>query len=84
MMVADVRSGPSLVVGKPRRLFGFSPGELWFHCIPVRCYGVSADGQEFFVRRLLPQPPAPLVAHVPLVLSWKEELRTRVPTGPGR
>ena len=50
---------PSLLVGKPRRLFGFAPGELWFHCIPVRCYGVSADGREFFVRRLLPEPPAP-------------------------
>ena len=84
MMVVDVRLGPRLVVGEPRRLFGFAPAELWFHCIPVRCYGVSADGREFFVRRLLPQPSARAVARVPLVLGWAEELRTRVPAGPER
>jgi hypothetical protein len=84
MMVTDVRPGSRLMLGTPRRLFSFSPGDLWFHCIPVRCFSVSADGQQFYVRRVLPQPPAPPVTRVELVLNWAEELQARVPTGPRR
>jgi Tol biopolymer transport system component len=84
VMAAEVHPGPSLLLGKPRRLFSFSPGDLWFHCVPVRCFGVSADGQEFYVRRMQPQPPPPSVTHVRLVVGWADEMRARVPAGPGR
>jgi len=84
VMAADVRTAPTLLLGKPRRLFTFSPGELWFHCIPVRCFGVSADGQRFYVRRMRPQAPPPPVTHVELVQGWTEELQASAHAGRGR
>ena len=84
VMAADVRTAPTLLLGKPRRLFTFSPGELWFHCIPVRCFGVSADGQRFYVRRMRPQAPPPPVTQVQLVQGWTEELQASAPAGRGR
>jgi serine/threonine-protein kinase len=83
MMAVDVRPGRTLSLGKPQRLFAFSEPPLRLRCEPSRCYGVAADGQQFYAVRQAPTVPVPPVTHVHLILNWTEELRARVPGGPG-
>jgi eukaryotic-like serine/threonine-protein kinase len=46
---------------------------------PMRSYDVAADGR-FIMTQDVPQPPAPSVTQIPLVLNWAEELKRLVPT----
>jgi hypothetical protein len=84
MMVVDVRLGRTLSIGRPRPLFTFSEPPLVLACRPARCFAVAPDGQRFYATQLVPNPPAPPVTHIQLVLNWTEELKARVPAGPTR
>ena len=84
MMVADVRTSPTLSLGTPHPLFEFSPSDLAFYRVPARCYGVAPDGQRFFVVRLQPRPAPSPVTHIHLIQNWTEELKARVPAGSAR
>jgi eukaryotic-like serine/threonine-protein kinase len=84
MMVADVRPGPTLGVGRPRLLFAFQQPPLLLACMWVRCYAVAPDGQGFYAVRMTPPAPVPPVTHIQLVQDWTEELKARVPAGPAR
>ena len=81
MAVVSVRTSPAIGFGTPRSLFDFVPGELGFSCAPARCYGVSPDGERFFVTRQPAPMPAEPVTDIQLVLNWAEELKARVPPG---
>jgi Tol biopolymer transport system component len=85
MTAVDVRPGPNLTLGKPRRLFEFSSSALrGFVCEPGRCYAVAGDGQRFYTSRYAPPPPTPPVTHIRLIQNWTEELKAHVPSGTGR
>jgi len=84
MMVADVRPGPVLAIGRPRPLFPFQQPPLRLACAPVRCYAVAPDGQRFYATQMMPMPPASPVTHIQLVQNWTEELKARVPAGTAR
>jgi Tol biopolymer transport system component len=83
MMVVDVRPGPTLGIGRPRPVFAFPSPPLMLACVPARCYAVAPDGQRFYGTQMMPLPPSPPVTHIHLILNWTEELRARVPGGPG-
>jgi serine/threonine-protein kinase len=76
LMVADVRTSPSLVVGQTRALFEITQGV--FSCRPARCYDVAPDGQRFFaIQQRTSAQPAP-VRYVSLIQNWFEELKAKV------
>jgi serine/threonine-protein kinase len=81
MMVVEAGTDPTLRLGVPRELFTFSSRELSFSCVPVRCYDVSSDGQQFYVNQGGDFPPTPPVTHISLIQNWLEEVKARVPTG---
>lgn len=80
-MSVEVRLGPTLGLGKPQRLFAFSPQQLGLWCIPNRCYDVAPDGQLFYATQPLPAPSPPPVTQIQLVMNWVEELKARVAAG---
>jgi serine/threonine protein kinase len=61
----------------------FPSPPLMLACVPARCYAVAPDGQRFYGTQMMPLPPSPPVTHIHLILNWTEELRARVPGGPG-
>jgi len=79
MMSALVDSLSPLRVSGARPIFEFELDDLRFHCVPVRCFDVAADGQRFYVSQAVRGPAAPAVTHVNLVLNWADELRLKVP-----
>jgi eukaryotic-like serine/threonine-protein kinase len=85
MMVADVRTSPTLRLGTPRPLFKYAEHDgLELGCNPVRCFSVAPDGQRFYGIQGPPAPALPPVTHVNLVQNWTEELKARVAAGTGR
>ena len=80
MMVVDVSTEPSLVVGQPRELFGgtVSPGGS-----PRARYAVTADGTRFLMSAdevTSGQTAAGNAGpQVTVVLNWVEALKERVP-----
>jgi Tol biopolymer transport system component len=84
MMVAEVRTSPTLSLGVPRVLFDFSTADLVSACVPANCHSVAPDGQRFFFTRLPPAVSPPPVTHIHLVQNWLEELKARVAAGPTR
>jgi eukaryotic-like serine/threonine-protein kinase len=81
MMVVDVELTTPPRVSTPRVLFEFDPRELYFGCIPIRCFDVSPDGQRFYVTKPVEVSSVSPVTHVNLFLNWLEEVRAKVPTG---
>jgi hypothetical protein len=60
MMVADVRTSPTLHLGTPRPLFEFQ-NDVAFNCLPASCYSVAPDDQRLYTIQLpldTPTPPA--------------------------
>jgi Tol biopolymer transport system component len=85
MMAVEVRpGGPTLGFGTPRRLFAFSETSVGFTCDPVRCYGVSPDGQFFYAVQSLAAPPPDSVTRINLATNWVEEMKARVAAGQAR
>ncbi len=79
MMSALVDSLSPLRVSGARPIFEFEVDDLRFHCVPVRCFDVAADGERFYVSQAVRGPVIPAVTHVNLVLNWVDELRSKVP-----
>jgi hypothetical protein len=81
MMAVGFEPGDPARIARPRQLFEFDPHELvGFSCIPVRCYDVAADGEQFYAMQVMTPPVQPVVTHVNLVQNWFEELKRLVPT----
>jgi serine/threonine-protein kinase len=59
MMVVDVHTEAGLNLSTPRPLFVVPPRDTQFACWPSRCYGVSADGRQFYIAQLAQAPPPP-------------------------
>jgi hypothetical protein len=71
-MSVDVKTGPTLVVGKPRRVFeghSATSGALYAN------YDVTPDGKRFLMVKSSSQE-AP--AQINLVLNWLEEVKRLV------
>ena len=81
MMAVDVRSGPTLELGRPHPLFTYSPEVDGLGGWPVRPYAVAPDGQLFYAMRLVPRSPRAPVTQIRLVTNWLDELKTRVAAG---
>jgi serine/threonine protein kinase/Tol biopolymer transport system component len=73
MMAVEIATSPTLTVGKPQRLFD-RPYELSLAFWPN--YGVTADGQRFFMIKRIDQGDAP--AQINVVTNWFEELKRLV------
>ena len=71
MMLVDVDSGDSLVVGRPQLLF---ESDAYTRSM----YDVSADGERFVM--IEPSGAAQLPTELVLVQNWAEELKRLVPT----
>jgi dipeptidyl aminopeptidase/acylaminoacyl peptidase len=84
MMSVEVRPGPTLSFGKPRRLFAFPEASVAFACDPTRCYGVSPDGRFFYTVQALTAPPPDPVTQINLATNWVEEMKARVAAGQGK
>jgi serine/threonine-protein kinase len=79
MMAVDFAPGPPLRIGRPHVMFEFDSRSLSLGCVPVRCYDVAPDGQQFYaVEQRAPLPPAS-VTHIDLIENWFEELKAKVP-----
>src|SRR5262249_1675422 len=74
MIVVDIRTRPSFVIGSPKLLF---EGRYTASTTGSSGYDVSRDG-----RRFLRMQPIELeqAAQINIVLNWQEELKQRVPT----
>jgi Tol biopolymer transport system component len=80
MMSADVHLGPTLGLGKPRRLFSYT--RLGFSGTVVRGYAVAPDGQFFYALQPIGPDPTPTHAtQIQLVTNWVEELKAKVAAG---
>jgi len=64
MMAVDITAGTAIQTGMPRALFRGDPPEPQ---INGPCYAVSADGQRFLIRKLLPGLTVPPTT---VVLNW--------------
>ncbi len=70
LMAVEVKTGPALVVGKPRLLF---EGDF---LVSHHDYGLLPDGRHFImIQPVGPKPPEEL--HV--VVNWADELKAKVP-----
>jgi len=74
MMAVEIKTQPSLTVGKPHLLF---QGYVVNRGEGVPNYDVTADGQRFLMVQPNPQPAAS--AQIILVQNWLEELKRKVP-----
>ena len=79
MMVVEVSTDPTLIVGQPRELFR---GGVHLSGAPRAKYAVTADGQRFLMSAPLVASPgreAGTGPKVVVVQNWVEELKERVP-----
>jgi hypothetical protein len=74
MMAVDVKTAPTLELGKPHRLF-----EQQYASSPALFarYDATADGQRFIMVKNIENASAPMKINI--VLNWAEELKRRVP-----
>jgi hypothetical protein len=74
VMAVDVRTAPTLTLGKPRELFS-GP---YAHSITIRNYDVTADGKRFLMEQPAPEAPESPTTHITLVVNWIEELQEKL------
>ena len=73
MMAVEVKTQPSLIVGKPQLLFE-GP---YLAAALAPYYDVRPDGQRFLMMKSNEQGPA--ATQINVVLNWFEELKAKVP-----
>ena len=76
MLVVPVRSGTTLVAGRPQVLFEFA----MVASVSSRPYDVAPDGRFFIIRSGQAEDDAVAASNIILVLNWFEELKRLVPT----